>query len=81
MSAGPDRDLFAGLRLERAERDDGRYVLYYSWSHEGQEAEEQAEPASREAVDLPAGSTPEAGPGQQGRPWSPESGPAEDPHV
>jgi hypothetical protein len=27
-------DLFAGMRVEREVRDDGRYVIYFSWPEE-----------------------------------------------
>lgn len=41
-------DLFAGLRAERIARDDGRYVIYFSWPQEEPSPSERAgtEPAS-----------------------------------
>ena len=58
-----DNDPFGGLTVDRVTRDDGRYLLYYSWPQPSA-TYAAAEPArSRE----PAGGTPE--------PWTPEAGP------
>jgi hypothetical protein len=59
---GPE-DLFAGLRVDRTTRDDGRYVIYFSWPEEGP-------PPSEEAADAASA------PGSE--PWNVSSGPPEE---
>ena len=41
-----DDDRPAEPTVERVEKPDGRYVLYYSWPEEPAESEPPAEPAS-----------------------------------
>ena len=62
-------DPFAGLRVEREVRDDGRYVIYFSWPQEG--------PSPSEG----AGAEPSTAAASQ--PWNVSSGPPDErePHV
>ena len=57
-------DLFAGLRVEREVRNDGRYVIYFSWPEERSSPSEHAGSASTSA-----GSS---------QPWNVSSGPPDD---
>ena len=51
--------------VERVIREDGRYLLYYSWP----------EPPAADATDHPAAG--EGGAAEAQRPWTPEAGPVE----
>jgi hypothetical protein len=55
-------DRFASLDVDRVTKEDGRYLLYYSWPS---------------AVTGGDASTPPQS-GGQGTPWTPESGPDAD---
>lgn len=57
-------DLFAGLRVERVVRDDGRYVIYFSWPEERSSPSERAGTAATSA-----GSS---------QPWNVSSGPPDE---
>jgi hypothetical protein len=62
-------DLFAGLRVERTRRDDGRYVIYFSWPQEG------PPPSERPGADRASAA--------RSQPWNVSSGPPDerDPRV
>ncbi|MDP8905707.1 MAG: hypothetical protein M3N29_10450 [Chloroflexota bacterium] len=57
---------FAALREEFVWRDDGRYLIYYSWPPD----EPDADDAANEAGDAGPASPPQ-------QPWSPELGPTD----
>jgi hypothetical protein len=57
-------DPFAGLRVERVVREDGRYVIYFSWPEEGSPSSEGA------------GAEPSSAPASQ--PWNVSSGPPDE---
>lgn len=71
---GPD----GGFALERVVRDDGRYLLYYSWptptDGSGVDDAAPAGEASASSVHR-APSVARGGPEAPQHPWSPESGP------
>jgi hypothetical protein len=56
---------FASLRVEREVRDDGRYIIYFSWPEEERPAGDQAERSDRSS---PARS----------QPWNVSSGPPDE---
>ena len=58
-----DNDPFGGFTVDRVTRDDGRYLLYYSWP----------EPSATDAAGEPARSREPAAGTQE--PWTPEAGP------
>lgn len=60
--------ILATLRQEVVMRDDGRYVIYYSWPDDARSAPTAAEGSARPAEQA-------APPAQE--PWSPESGPTD----
>ncbi|MFN2483572.1 MAG: hypothetical protein ABR509_01365 [Candidatus Limnocylindria bacterium] len=60
---GTRNGTFGSFDVERVARDDGRYLLYYSWHEPSESAADEAA-----AVDAPA--SREA--------WTPESGPQAD---
>lgn len=55
---------FSSLRAERVVRDDGRYVIYFSWPQEG------PPPSERSGA--------EPSPAAAARPWNVSSGPPEE---